>query len=58
MYNFDEYDNKLREFETAVVIAVNMEISDKIGSEEAYQRIKSGYSRLKKFRKNEKKNAA
>lgn len=57
MYDFDEYDNQLREFEIAVTIAVNMEISNRIDSEEAYQRIKSGYSRLKKFRKNEKKNA-
>ena len=56
MYNFDEYDNKLREFEMVVITAVNMEISNKISSEEAYQRIKSGYANLKKFRKNEKKN--
>tara|TARA_B100000902_G_scaffold394131_1_gene449797 strand:+ start:2021 stop:2197 length:177 start_codon:yes stop_codon:yes gene_type:complete len=56
MYNFDKYDNQLRDFELVVTTAVNMEISNKISSEEAYQRIKSGYAILKKFRKKEKKN--
>lgn len=56
MYNFDEYDIQLRQFEMVVITAVNMEISNRISSEEAYQRIKSGYATLKKFRKNEKKN--
>ena len=40
-----------------VITAVNMEIGDKISSEEAYQRIKSGYAILKKFRKKDKKNS-
>lgn len=57
MYDFDEYDNQLRKFETVVTTAVNMEISSKISSEEAYQRIKSGYETLKKFRKKDKKNS-
>tara|TARA_A200000159_G_C7036411_1_gene220204 strand:+ start:129 stop:305 length:177 start_codon:yes stop_codon:yes gene_type:complete len=57
MYDFDEYDNQLRKFETVVTTAVNMEIASKISSEEAYQRIKSGYETLKKFRKKDKKNS-
>lgn len=57
MYNFDEYDNQLRKFEMVVITAVNMEIASKISSEEAYQRIKSGYATLKKFRKKDKKNS-
>ena len=56
MYDFDEYDIVLRDFENVVTTAVNMEIANKISSEEAYQRIKSGYANLKKFRKKEKKN--
>ena len=56
MYDFDDYDVALRDFENVVTTAVNMEIANKISSEEAYQRIKSGYANLKKFRKKEKKN--
>ena len=56
MYVFDDYDIALRDFENIVTTAVNMEIANKISSEEAYQRIKSGYANLKKFRKKEKKN--
>ena len=56
MYDFNEYDIVLRDFENVVTTAVNMEIANKISSEEAYQRIKSGYANLKKFRKKEKKN--
>jgi len=56
MYDFDDYDIALRDFENVVTTAVNMEIANKISSEEAYQRIKSGYANLKKFRKKEKKN--
>jgi len=56
MYDFDDYDVALRDFENVVTTAVNMEIANKISSEEAYQRIKSGYATLKKFRKKEKKN--
>ena len=56
MYDFDDYDIALRNFENVVTTAVNMEIANKISSEEAYQRIKSGYATLKKFRKKEKKN--
>lgn len=56
MYDFDDYDIALRDFENIVTTAVNMEIANKISSEEAYQRIKSGYANLKKFRKKEKKN--
>lgn len=56
MYDFNEYDIALRDFENVVTTAVNMEIANKISSEEAYQRIKSGYANLKKFRKKEKKN--
>lgn len=37
-----------------VTNAVNMEIADKITSEEAYQRIKEGYGILKKYRKKHK----
>jgi hypothetical protein len=55
MYNFDDYDIELRKFEMSVTTAVNMEISDKINSEEAYQRIKEAYSNLKKYRKKTKK---
>ena len=57
MYDFDEYDNQLRKFETVVTTAVNMEIASKISSEEANQRIKSRYETLKKFRKKDKKNS-
>ena len=56
MYDVDNYDIALRDFENVVTTAVNMEIANKISSEEAYQRIKSGYATLKKFRKKEKKN--
>lgn len=56
MYDFDDYDVALRDFENVVTTSVNMEIANKISSEEAYQRIKSGYATLKKFRKKEKKN--
>ena len=56
MYDFDDYDIALRNFENVVTTSVNMEIANKISSEEAYQRIKSGYATLKKFRKKEKKN--
>ena len=55
MYDFDDYDIAFRDFENVVTTAVNMEIANKISSEEAYQRIKSGYANLKKFRKKEKK---
>ncbi len=55
MYNFDDYDLELRQFEVVVTTAVNMEIANKISSEEAYQRIKTGYANLKKYRKKHKK---
>lgn len=56
MYNFDEYDLALKQFENIVSNSVNMELANRISSEEAYQRIKAGYAILKKFRKKEKKN--
>lgn len=54
MYEFNEYDIELRKFETLVTTAVNMEISDKLTPEEAYKRIKEGYSNLKKYHKKHK----
>ena len=54
MYDFNDYDVQLRKFEMVVITAVNMEIADRITSEEAYQRIKEGYAILKKYRKKHK----
>ena len=54
MYEFNEYDIELRKFETLVTTAVNMEIADKLTPEQAYKRIKEGYSNLKKYRKKHK----
>lgn len=54
MYSFNDYDLELRKFEMVVTNAVNMEIADKLSSEEAYQRIKEGYGILKKYRKKHK----
>lgn len=54
MYEFNEYDNVLREFEHRVSVIVNMEIGDKITPEQAYKKIKESYSDLKKYRKKHK----
>jgi len=54
MYEFNDYDYVLRDFENKVSVIVNMEISDKISPEEAYKRIKESYASLKKYRKKHK----
>lgn len=55
MYTFNKDDRILREFERKVSIIVNMQISDKITSKEAYERIKESYSIVKKHRKKHQK---
>jgi hypothetical protein len=54
MYEFNEYDKVLRDFETRVSVIVNMEIADKITPEQAYKQIKENYAILKKYRKKHK----
>lgn len=54
MYEFNDYDHVLRDFERRVSVIVNMEIADKISPDDAYKRIKESYTSLKKYRKKHK----
>ena len=54
MYTLNNYEKALRTFGIQVEIICAMELAGKIGSEEAYQRIKSELKTVKKVRKSDK----
>lgn len=54
--NLTDYERTLANFGDKTSIIAGLEINDKISPEEAYQRIKNLYKKLKKLRKKERKN--
>ena len=51
MYTFTNYERALRQFSIQVEYICAAEMAGKIGSEEAYQRIKTQLKTVKKVRK-------
>lgn len=56
MYNLNNYEKALRSFGIQVEIICAMELGGILTAEEAYQRVKAEYKKLKAIRKSDDKN--
>ena len=56
MYTLNNYEKALRSFGIQVEIICAMELGGSLTAEEAYQRVKTEYKKLKAIRKSDDKN--